>query len=693
MAQSIENSLLEAVKKDDIKAFDGLGEKARSGAYRLGRFPVLSLLYLYKSKKILSAYEDKFIKTTDFEELGEPAVISSEFSAKAGKCLRLYFNETVTPLEMLLILDKIRRLKRVYPLAKPSQSVRLRLQSIYFLKYSLGVRFEGNEIILDRRPLTCREKKNIATACLCTFLAVTVAVGVPVTAVSLIPKPVEGEVTKLSDIDFASRKQYTLKRDISVPENFSVGKVNCKIIGGGNKLIFGKGASFGEFNGTISDVLIESCGDPIFTVVSENATVKSVTVNVSASLSAAESTAFFALANYGTVEGVTVNVSGSLSAVAGSDGVTVGGLVLSNAYKYDLNTGKAVFGTVKNCTVNYSVFTLEGEAGANGALGGVAGENNGELIGCTVSGEITADTVDLAGICVSNGGLLSRNINGTDLIQTSASADWSPNVCGIVYENTGVVEYCENTGKVYAISTFEKTEENDAPACYSAGICGVNLSGFNYYGQIAFCRNGGEVTAQGNGTAFAGGISARSYALIYNCVSDGDITVKAESICAGGILGYSIVYSFGTAGTVQSCISGGRLSVTASGEDPSFVGGITGLVQEYSVQGKYFGGSVTGCYFTGESFAEGVYYGNIVGACGANIYENNSYTYGDKEYDIFKDNYYTVNSYKAFGTTAETGEDENDIFTPVEDKGASAVDEGEIEKLEGYLGILKKLSE
>ena len=110
MAQLNEEKLLEAIQKDDIKAFDALMEEAQCGVYRLGRFPVLSLLYLYKSRKILSSYEEKFIKTASWEELKEPASVAKEFSGRAGKCLRLYLSEIVSPLEMLLILDENKRL-------------------------------------------------------------------------------------------------------------------------------------------------------------------------------------------------------------------------------------------------------------------------------------------------------------------------------------------------------------------------------------------------------------------------------------------------------------------------------------------------------------------------------------------------------------------------------------------------------
>ena len=153
MAQSIEEKLLEAIEKDDIKAFNALMENAQCGSYRLGRFPVLSVLYLYKCKKIINAYEEKFLKITAWEQLKEPTSVAKLFSEKAGKCLRLYISEIVTPLEMLLILDRTRKLKRVYPLTKPSETVKDRLKTIYSVKYSLEIKFEGDGIIIDRRPL------------------------------------------------------------------------------------------------------------------------------------------------------------------------------------------------------------------------------------------------------------------------------------------------------------------------------------------------------------------------------------------------------------------------------------------------------------------------------------------------------------------------------------------------------------
>lgn len=685
MAQIIEESLLQALKKDDIKAFDALMKNAQCGAYRLGRFPVLSLAYLYKSKKIISAYEARFIKITVYEPLREPAEISGKFSGKAGKCLRLYLSETVTPLEMLLILDKTRILKRVYPMTKPSQAIKARLQSIYSIKYSLNVKYEGDSIIIDRRPLSYREKKNIATACVSVLLVVAVAVGAPLTTIALLPEPKPDKLAILKE-ELASTGDYFLTDDLVLPENFSAEKVNCKIIGNGKKLVLRKGASLGVLNGEMSDLTVESSGSPVFTTVSQNAAVKNLTVTVKASVSTTDNTALIALTNYGTIEGVTVNVSGTVNALSveseEASTLTVGGLVLNNAYRYNS------YGVIKNCTVNYTDFSITGESGVDAAFGGVAGANNGEIIGCTVTGKITADTFDLAGISVTNSGLLSDDINGADLLQTSASCGWNPNTCGIVLSNSYAVEKCKNTGKISAVSTCARTEDNNMPSVVAAGIACENTR------QIAGCINGGAVTAEGGGAAYVGGICARSNALITTCLSGGDITVTADLVYAGGILGFSLIYYYNYWGTAENCICQSKISVTASGED-CCVGGIVGLVQQGAFSGAdsgviYSGGGATNCYFTGGCVKEILYFGNIVGACGVDLYDNNSYTSGDKEYHNFEGNYYAVNNYTAFGAAIKV-DGETEEFIAVGDKGATAVTKEEMEKSEAYLEIINKL--
>ncbi|MDE6441836.1 MAG: hypothetical protein K2L12_03670 [Clostridia bacterium] len=755
MAQPIEESLFQAIKKDDIKAFAALMQKARCGACRLGRFPVLSLMYLYKSRRLISEYGQSFLKNTNFEVLREPVEVSNTFSAKAGKCLRLYLNEVVSPLEMLLILDRIKQLKGIYPLTKPSADVKRRLKSIYWIKYSLNVKFEGDDIILDKRPLSYREKKKIATVCLSSVLAVCVAVGAPVTTVALIPKPVEGEVKKLSQIDFGAAKEYIIKRDIVLPENYQVEKVNCKITGEGHKLTLGKGATLGALSGHISDLTIESSGDAVFTTVSENATIKNVTVNVSADVTTTEQNALVAVTNYGTLDGVTVNISGKLSALSSSSEtageLNFGGIVQSNNYKYNTNGG-----TIKNCTVNFAQFELVGEASANASFGGIAGVNNGYLQDCTVTGEISGDTFDMAGVCAVNNGMLEDNVNEANLYQKSSDSGWNPIIGGIVISNTYAVENCENRGNIRAVSDcgqFEVQEDFEPTVSaagiaylsrgsstspyiknctnsgkveckaeyrnvYAAGVCLSTSGGVDgcknsgdvtaeagndcgtyaggictiAYANIDKCVNEGGISAAGSGTAYVGGISAHTRVIISNCLSSGDITVTAKDVYAGGILGFSeiVSYYYIYFGEVDYCISQSKIKVTATGETPAYVGGIAGYLPERRFNSVY-GGSVTNSYFTGGFETENSYCGNIVGVCGANIYENNSYIaisgMTEMEFHNFEGNYYSGNGLTAFGKTIS----EDGSFTSVEDKGATSATIEDIKNSENYKLILSAL--
>ena len=63
--------LLEAIINDDKTAYDALGP---CGNYRLGRFPVLSLLYMYGAKRILSAHEKVLLEITSWQEIGRAHV-------------------------------------------------------------------------------------------------------------------------------------------------------------------------------------------------------------------------------------------------------------------------------------------------------------------------------------------------------------------------------------------------------------------------------------------------------------------------------------------------------------------------------------------------------------------------------------------------------------------------------------------
>ena len=647
MAQTLEATVLQAIEKDDIKAFDALMEDTRCAKYRLGRFPVLSLLYLYSSRAILAQYEERLAKISNWDVLSEPAAIVKTFSKKAGKCLRLYLNEVVSPLEMLLILDRTKKLKAIYPIANPSKAVRTRLQTIYSIKYSLGIRYEGDAIILDRRPLNRREKKQLLTACVCGFLAVAIAVATPTTTVAIFGTRRGGNVSRLNHINFGANTTYTLTKDITLPENYSVEKMNCSIIGGGHKLILGKNASLGELSGKLSDIILESTGSPIFTSCTKNAQISDITVKVNADVETNQSSAFMAVTNYGTLDNVTVSVGGRVFAKKDKESeIIFGGIVGGNA------------NTISNCTVNYDNLILQGETAANASFGGIVGYNNGLVQGCTVTGAISADTFDLGGACYYNNYALSHVVNRADLTQVSNDEDWSPIVAGITVESMSLVEYCQSTG---------------------------------------------NLTVTGKDQAICGGIAAHTYNENNYCYAAGEITVTAQAAYVGGIYGISRVardnfYTKFYRGFADHCIS--EVSINATlGHGESCIGGIAGLIQQAHLGKDIYSGGVTNCIFMGGIDVDSDYCGAVVGVCGEAVYEENSYTEKGKTYVYFEKNYYVANSLPSFGATVRTETEQGDdgqeesveIFTRVGGKGATALTKDEIKNSELYNDILIKL--
>ena len=648
MAQAFEETLLRAIEKDDKKAFDALTEETPCGKYRLGRFPVLSLLYLFGARRILLAYEKAFVQVSTWQELREPASVMQQFARRAGKCLRLYLSEVVSPLEMLLILDRTGRVKKLYPQVRTTEPVKRRLAAIYSVKYGLNVAFEGGRILLDRRPLTVREKKNLTKTVVCCCLAAAVVIATPVTFTSIFGRRRGGDITRLSHINFARKTTYTLAKDITIPDNFAVEEMNCTIIGGGNKLIFGKGATLGNFSGELRDMEIKTSGSPIFNVCMDSALLSNVTVEVNADREANEHSAFVALANLGTFDGVTVNIGGSLSARGGdAEELIFGGVVAENAY-----LTKSRYGTIKNSSVHYSDFSLKGELSANATFGGIVGINGGVVENCTVTGKITSDTFDLGGACYVNNNTLSKVTNGADLSQTSDDKNWNPVVGGVVVANASKVEYCKNEGALFT---------------------------------------------EGKGTAIVGGIAARTYGRNNYCISNGNISVAAPTAFVGGIFGRSEVVISGSYvyfGVADHCIGAGNIEVLVDGEGTSCIGGVGGLVQEGSFnQGTLIlGGGVTNCIFLGTIEGENAYVGSLVGVCGAGIYKKNSYTSGNEEYRNFEGNYYVEGGFPAFGAKVTVVE-EDEVFDPADDKGATAMPESDVKNTDVYQDILEKFGQ
>lgn len=705
--------LLQAIKTDNLKDFNSCMETTNCGPLRLGRFPVLSALYLYNSRRILRAYEKAFVKLNSWKDVGEPPELSGKLRAVAGKCLRIYLNEIVTPIEMLLLLDDNAKVKRLYQVSHVAPPVKQRLKDIYYVKWGLSAEFVRNTIVLERRPLTYAEKKRWLLRSVCALLCVAIIVSSPfvVNAFSPFITDTEGvlNVVSWSQIRFSSNKTYALKNDVTVPSNFFAEKMNCTLDGNGHTVtVLGDGL-FGELNGKLQNITFETNGSPVVQTVSRElktieidgqqyytpkVKAENITVNATVNLTTDKPIGFFANRNCGAITNVVVNVSGTLTATESDENAdktpsfNCGGIVAKNK---ETDEDKC-YSQLTDCSANYDDFKLKGVWEANAVFGGIVGENGGNVANCQTSGSITADTFDVAGICAENARLIGDCENKANLTQTTDSDEWYPNVSGIVILNTHIVNYCTNSGTITSISNAVVTDNNaekDPLCAHAAGIANAS------YGLIHHCYNTGSIVAQSLNDAIVGGIVGTNCWQTVVCQSTGSITVTGKVCFVGGIAGNVIGDLHNNFGVLSDCIASCQIEVTSSGIGSfAAVGGIVGYANERP--STHNGGEMKYCYFTGTLTAfAGAYVGGIAGVVGENVY--NTFVAGVKNDANGKEQtYFYVNVYssgcgvlKAFGAAYT----QNNTYKSVSDIGTQRATKEAIESSQGYQEVLELLQQ
>ena len=107
--------IFNAIKSDDLVIFAGVIKGNENISF--GRFPILSLCFLYGSNKIIDKYFDVLCKIEKYHVIDEFFEIYNTFKIVAGRALRLYVDGSiVSPLEMLAILHKDNKVKKSFKL-------------------------------------------------------------------------------------------------------------------------------------------------------------------------------------------------------------------------------------------------------------------------------------------------------------------------------------------------------------------------------------------------------------------------------------------------------------------------------------------------------------------------------------------------------------------------------------------------
>ena len=619
-----QRELLEAIKSDDVKRYAALAD-GRVGSLRMGRFPVLSLFYLYDAKKLTSLYEDEYVGNNGWEELPEFPELSAKFQKVAGKALRLYQNEVVSPMEMALLVGKTGKVRRLVSAARLTAAQKNRMVSLYSVNYSLPLRFTDRGAEFPNPPMGYEKKKKLFLSVASLFLVVALLISTPFVVnvfvpfigvetaydeepVDPTPDPVPDVPTDeivpaadFSEIDFASTKAYKLTSDVVLPAGFFVETVNCTLDGDGKKVTSTGGCSvFGTIAGTVKNI---------------DFFISSGTWETS------ENFSFVAQYNRGVMEDLTLTVSGKLVVRAAEektqDQLYLGGFALSNTA---VNNST---GIIKNCSAQYDLI-VEGERVANASFAGVCAVNNRLVQECVVSGAITTEDCDVGGICVENGYLLYQDVNRTTISQSTSEKAWSPLCAGVVLKNVAsfytnsTVRECENEGAVSVRSEYRSEgafeDDHEFAGAESGGIVGTNEGG-----AIYDCTNSGAVTATSvECVSYAGGICAMTKTIssgistptLNGCVNAGGVTVETErtSGFAAGIC------AVGQNATYSGCLneSSGKVTLVVTAcEQENVIGGACGVV--VSGNGSAFSGCKNEAEIVANTSVAAVYVGGIAG--------------------------------------------------------------------------------
>ena len=529
--------ILYAIKTDNLVLFSNF---IKDNEYLcFGRFPILSLCYLFNARKIIKKYKADLCLIKDYTIVDEDFEIYQKFRLVAGRALRLYVSgDMVSPVEMLAILHRDKRVRKLFKICKENgvitDKIMTNLRAIYLIS-SQKVYICDSEIKTTRKPLSQREKLPykigiimsasfvlVLSLCL-VFLNFSTGFGTDMN-----PYKIHNYNQLLRALSTSG--SYVLTSDIIL--NDSV-----------NNLEFA-----GVLDGNNFTISVESLPD-LCLIANNKGHIKNLNIvykDINEEIS--DSVSLFVGENNGTIENVSITCQQlNLQCNKSTDNdIYITGFAKTNN------------GTINNCDLMLKSI-INTRSNGECYVSGLVGNNTAKVMNCSLLEKSSIDTneADVSGICVSNSatGTIYKCVNHATISQDSDINEWSPNVAGVVLTNYGSIEECSNKGTLTATSTNET--ENAQGSVFLGGISALN------YGSHLKCLNSGNLTATTkNIMVYCGGISAySSYSVVENkmklskldnCGALGNINVQTENekafAFAGGLCG--LLY-----GEINDCFS------------------------------------------------------------------------------------------------------------------------------------------
>jgi|GEM_PF-3878517 len=485
-----DTALLNSIINDDLLEFERLLRAVGNYGYSFGRFPLLSLCYMYEAGSIIRIHEGDMLKYSEYVVLDEPIKIYEDFKVIAQKCLRFYISgKTVTPCEMLALLGRSAHIKKIWGFVPKDEKYCELIAKIYQLRFGLDATVTPTELILPNIKLKNKNKNLIRVFALGGFVAT-------VSILTLL-------LVFIFVIGYGSQHH---------PLRINSANAFYKQVNAVSYILLTKDMAFTQGLDEIGEVVIDGNGKTItlnddFLAKDFKGELKNVNIVIDKNGAITQDVALF-INNQGNIHDVTLTIRSNFSENTTQDNLYLSGFAVNNT------------GSVTDSSVYLSVSGNSNGEG-NAYFSGAVAINDGRIENVNVYGEGIFDTVDAAGLCVENNASIINCVNNAYVKQTSSYISpepyengrygiWNPNAAGVVLTNgiSGRVENCSNLGKVEVISDVkiplgENNERLASAEAFSGGITAVNL------GIITKCKNLGDITLSAvDAYAYLGGIAA-----------------------------------------------------------------------------------------------------------------------------------------------------------------------------------------
>jgi len=457
--KQIISKILDALRADSVYDFRTLVSSNQSIlSLRFGRFPLLSLAYLYRAKKIAREYESRLLRISDYIKVDESHNSYKKFRDYAGVHLCKYGADSIVlPVEMLAIIRETEYLKSKFKTLKPTAGQRENIIKIYSRR-GKTVAIKNGALNVSSEPLKKSYIITLASAMAVALLFVFLFPFFIITVHSSIGFGTEQRpflITNAEQLLSASEREYyyfALNADIILPDGFEIETFSARLDGNGHTIYAtGNKPFIGNISGQIDNLSLIATADEI---------------------AVTEDFAFFAVENTGTIENITVtaNVKITVMTGEGESAVFIGVMTARNN------------GIITDCRIygNMEVIITDGTSGALSSFsahnrGTIRSSHNYADLSLEILNPVNNTDLLVGGITAFNEGILHQNKNEGKLTGQS--------VGGVIYIG-GITAYAahfngvvENNGSFGNISGF------------SSGDAGLFLGGIAGWGDRGAVRN------------------------------------------------------------------------------------------------------------------------------------------------------------------------------------------------------------